>query len=108
MFSFRLGIKEIKMKKLLLTCTVASAGFLAIAGASYADISDAMKDSKYCIENSVDPICMGPESLAMRTKMMELNKEKALQTRLTYCEANKGDTDPICDDKMKNDATGFN
>ncbi len=49
------------MKKLLLACAVACAGFTAIAGASYADVSEQMKDPKYCIDNSMDVICMGPE-----------------------------------------------
>ena len=50
------------MKKLLLTCALASAGFLAIAGSSFADVNEAMKDSNYCRDNSMDVICMGPES----------------------------------------------
>ena len=108
MFSFRLGIKEMKMRKLLLTCTIASAGFLAFAGTSYADLNEALKESKYCTENSFDPACMGPESLAMRTNMMAMTKDKAMESRKTYCEANKGSNDPICEEKMMNDVTGYN
>ena len=107
MVSFRLGIKEIKMKKLLLACAVTSAGFLAIASASYADVSEQMKDSKYCVDNSNDIICMGPESMAMRAKMMEMTKEKAMESRSKYCQAGTGGTDPICDPKMMSDATGY-
>ena len=96
------------MKKLLITCAAASAGFLAIASASYADVSDTMKNSKYCIENAMDVICMGPESLAMRAKMMEMNKETAIANRTKYCEGGgTGGNDPICDEKMKNDTTGY-
>jgi hypothetical protein len=106
-FSFRLGKKEINMKKLLLACAVACAGFTAIAGTSYADVSEAMKNSKYCVDNSMDVICMGPEMMAMRTKMMEMNKEKAMEARTKYCEGGTGATDPICDPKMMKDATGY-
>ena len=95
------------MKKLLLACVVSCAGITAIAGASYADVSEAMKNSKYCVDNSMDVICMGPESLAMRAKMMEMTKEKAMEARTKYCEGGTGGTDPICDEKMKNDATGY-
>ena len=95
------------MKKLLLACVVSCAGITAIAGASYADVSEAMKNSKYCVDNSMDVICMGPESLAMRAKMMEMTKDKAMEARTKYCEGGTGGTDPICDEKMKNDATGY-
>ena len=95
------------MKRLLLTCAVASAGLLAIAGSSFAVVSEAMQNSKYCVDNSMDVICMGPESLAMRAKMMEMTKDKAMEARTKYCEGGTGGTDPICDEKMKNDATGY-
>ena len=95
------------MRKLLLSCAIASAGFLAITTASYADVSESMKNSKYCVDNSMDVICMGPESLAMRAKMMEMTKDKAMEARTKYCEGGTGGTDPICDEKMKNDATGY-
>jgi hypothetical protein len=95
------------MKKLLLTCVLASAGFLAIAGSSYADVSEAMKNSKYCVDNSMDVICMGPESQKMRADMMAMTKDKAMESRTKYCEGGTGGTDPICDEKMKNDATGY-
>ncbi len=107
MFSFRLGIKGNPMKKLLLACAVACAGFTAIASASYADVSEQMKDSKYCVDNSMDVICMGPESMAMRAKMMEMNKDTAMANRTKYCEGGQGGKDPICDPKMMNDATGY-
>ena len=99
--------KEIKMRKLFLTCAVTSAGFLAIAGAPFADVNEAMKDSQYCRENSMDVICMGPESQKMRADMMAMTKEKAMEARTKYCEGGTGATDPICDEKMKNDATGY-
>ena len=95
------------MKKLLLACVVSCAGITAIAGASYADVSEAMKNSKYCVDNSMDVICMGPESLAMRAKMMEMTKDKAMEARTKYCQGGTGGTDPICDEKMKSDATGY-
>ena len=94
------------MKKLLLACVVTYAGFTAIASSSYADTNEAMKDSKYCRESgSADPICMGPEMMAQRKKMMEMTKEKAMESRTKYCET-AGD-DPICDPKMMKDTTGF-
>jgi hypothetical protein len=95
------------MRKLLLTCSLASAGFLAIADTSYADVSEAMKNSKYCVDNSMDVICMGPESQKMRAAMMAMTKDKAMEARTKYCEGGTGATDPICDEKMKNDATGY-
>jgi hypothetical protein len=94
------------MKKLLLACAVACAGFTAIASSSYADINEAMKNSKYCNESgAADPICMGPEMMAQRTKMMEMTKEKAMENRSKYCES--ASSDPICDPKMMKDTTGY-
>ena len=95
------------MKKLFLACVVTCAGFTAIASASYADVSEQMKDSKYCVDNSMDVICMGPEMMATRTKMMEMTKDKALEARTKYCEGGTGATDPICYPKMMKDTTGF-
>jgi hypothetical protein len=95
------------MKKLLVGCVVACAGFTAIASVSYADVSPQMKDSKYCVDNSMDVICMGPEMMATRAKMMEMTKEKAMANRTKYCQGGQGGKDPICDPKMMNDATGY-
>lgn len=94
------------MKKLLLAGVVAFAGVTAIASPSFADVSEAMKNSKYCVDNSMDVICMGPEMQATRMKMMEMNKDKAMETRTKYC-GDGNATDPICDPKMMNDATGY-
>ena len=55
----------------------------------------------------MDVICMGPESMAMRAKMMEMNKDMAMANRTKYCEGGQGGKDPICDPKMMNDATGY-
>ena len=96
------------MKKLLLACVVTIAGFAAIGSASYADINENMKASKYCEANGDDPLCMGPESMAMRAKMMEMTKDKAMANRSKYCESADAATDPICDPKMMKDETGFN
>jgi hypothetical protein len=81
-----------------------------MGSASYADMNENMKDSKYCTEggNSGDPLCMGPETMAMRTKMMEMTKDKAMANRSKYCENSEGEKDPICDPKMMKDETGFN
>ena len=95
------------MKKLLLACVVTGAGFMALASASSADTNAMMKDSKYCRDNSMDVICMGPEMTAMRTKMMAMTKEKAMENRSMYCRNGQGGKDPICDPKMMNDATGY-
>ena len=94
------------MKKLLLACVVTSAGFTAIASASYADTNPKMKESKYCREMSQDTICMGPEMMAMRAKMMAMTKEKAMESRTMYCRDGQA-MDPICDSKMMNDTTGY-
>jgi hypothetical protein len=96
------------MKKLLLACVVTCAGFSALASASYADTNEQMKNSKYCETNGSDPLCMGPESMAMRAKMMEMTKDNAIATRSKYCADYSGaDKDPICDPKMMNDTTGY-
>lgn len=95
------------MKKLLLTSVVALAGFIAIGSASYADVNAQMKNSKYCTDYSDDVICMGPEMMAMRAKMMEMTKEKAMENRSKYCTDHASDNDPICDPKMMGDATGY-
>ena len=92
------------MTKLLLTCVVTFVGFTT---QSYADVNDKMKDSQYCMDNSYDVICMGPEMTATRTKMMEMNKEKAMENRSKYCRDHADAKDPICDPKMMNDATGY-
>lgn len=94
------------MKKLLLASVIACAGITTIAGASFADVSEAMKNSKYCVDNSMDVICMGPEMQATRMKMMEMNKEKAMEARTKYC-GDGNATDPICDPKAMSDATGY-
>jgi hypothetical protein len=95
------------MKKLLLAWVVTCVGFSATVSASYADINEQMKNSKYCESNSADPLCMGPESMAMRTKILEMTKEKTMASRTKYCEENATAQDPICDPKMINDTTGY-
>lgn len=95
------------MKKLLLTCVVTGAGFMALASASYADTNEMMKDSKYCRDYSEDVICMGPEMMAMRAKVMAMTKEKAMEARTKYCRDNATAGDPVCDAKMMNDTTGY-
>jgi hypothetical protein len=94
------------MKKLLLTCLVAGAGFMAISSASYADINPAMKDSQYCRDYSLDVICMGPQMRAMRAAMMAMTKAKAMESRSRYCRDGQA-MDPICNPKMMNDTSGY-
>jgi hypothetical protein len=96
------------MKKLLLACVVMCAGFSAIGSASYADVNEQMKNSKYCETNGSDPLCMGPETLATRTSILQMTKDKTMETRSKYCENKDGESDPICDPKMMKDETGFN
>jgi hypothetical protein len=96
------------MKKLLLACVVTIVGFAAIGSASFADINENMKNSKYCETNGDDPLCMGPEMMATRTKIMQMTKEKAMENRSKYCENKEGEKDPICDPKMMKDESGFN
>lgn len=101
------ALKGNNMKKLLLASALTLAGFAAIASGSYADISEQMKNSKYCESNTADVLCMGPESIAMRTAMLSMSKEKAVESRTKYCEENTGANDPICDEKVINDTTGY-
>jgi hypothetical protein len=98
------------MKKLLLACVVTVAGFAAMGSASFADINENMKDSKYCTEggNSGDPLCMGPEMTATRANILSMTKEKTLENRSKYCENKEGEKDLICDPKTMKDETGFN
>jgi hypothetical protein len=95
------------MKKLLVSFAVASAAFAAIVAASHADTNPHMLESKYCRDMIADPICMGPEMLAMRAKIMAMTKEKAMESRSRYCRDTAVGKDPICDPKMMTDTTGF-
>jgi hypothetical protein len=93
------------MIKTALLATVLSLAFVVPANA---DINPNMKNSKYCESNSSDVLCMGPESMAMRAKMMEMTKDKAIETRSKYCaDYSSPDKDPICDPKMMEDTTGY-
>ena len=80
---------------------------LAFVMPANADINETMKNSKYCESNSSDVLCMGPESMAMRAKMLEMTKEKALENRSKYCQESANATDPICEPKMMTDTTGY-
>jgi hypothetical protein len=100
-------LRENKMKKLLLACAFTLAGVSAMAGTTYADVNDSMKNSKYCESAANDPLCMGPESMAQRTAMMDMTKDKAMAARSKYCQENANSADPICDPKMMNDTTGY-
>lgn len=95
------------MKKLFFACMVTVAGVSGLVSASYADTNEKMKDSKYCMSNGSDPICMGPEMMAQRAKMMEMTKDKAMETRTKYCTDTANGKDPICDPKMMKDTTGY-
>ncbi len=95
------------MKKLVIACMFTCAGLAGLVSASYGDTNDKMKDSKYCMSNGADPICMGPEMMAQRAKMMEMTKDKAMESRTKYCTDSGNGKDPICDPKMMNDTTGY-
>ncbi len=95
-----------KSPRLFLTI-IACAGMMTAASVSYADVNEKMKESKYCESNPGDPVCMGPESLKMRTSIMEMTKDKAMESRTKFCTDNASGKDPICDEAMKNDSTGF-
>lgn len=92
---------------MLKSALLASVLGLAFITPASADLSDQMKNSKYCRNNSSDVICMGPESQKMRSDMMAMTKEKAMENRTKYCQDGAGGTDPICDPKMMTDATGY-
>jgi hypothetical protein len=95
------------MKTMIIASAVTLAGICAIASGSYADINEQMKNSKYCETNTADVLCMGPESQAMRTAMLAMTKDKAIETRTKYCQENAGTDDPICDPKTMNDTAGY-
>ena len=92
------------MKKLLLACVVTVMGLSATVGTSDAA---APKESKYCMDNKYDLLCMTPEMLEMLTKMMAMTKDKVMENRTNYCKDNGNSADPICDPKMMNDTTGY-
>lgn len=93
------------MKKLLFACAITCVGFSGLVSASYADTNEKMKDSKYCMTNGSDPICMGPEMMKMRMEMMKMTKKGAMKNRAKFCMTN-GD-DPVCDPKMMHSSMGF-
>ena len=80
---------------------------LSTSTIAFADSNEKTKDSKYCMSNGSDPLCMGPEMLAQRTKMMEMTKDKAMESRTAYCRDHADEKDPICDPKMMSDTTGY-
>ena len=92
------------MKKILLACAVTLAGLSASASGSMAAT---MINSKYCIDNSFDPVCMSAEMMDMRMKMMAMTKEKAMANRTNFCQNKANSSDPVCDPKMMNDTTGY-
>jgi hypothetical protein len=95
------------MKKILMAGAFTLAGLVATGGIAHADYSEAMKDSKYCRNNSYDVLCMGPESLEMRTQMMGMTKEKAMESRTKYCTEDGNSSDPICNKDTMNNTTGY-
>ena len=92
------------MNKLTLTC------LLALTAASFS-VAPAMadqkiRDSKYCMSETMDPVCMDDKMLEMRKQMMKYNKEMATGNRSKYCkESGKGD--PICGDAFVNNNFGY-
>ncbi len=90
------------MKKLLLACVVTLIGLSATVGTSSAA---GMGDSKYCMSNGYDPICMSPKMFKMRAQMMKMTKEVVMKNRSKYCMTNSND--PICSPKMMSSTKGF-
>ncbi|PZF76756.1 hypothetical protein DK847_09785 [Aestuariivirga litoralis] len=95
------------MKKLLASLALTCAAVTAIASASHADTNPALANSQYCRDYAEDVICMGPEMMAMRAKIMAMTKEKAMELRSAYCRNKAVTGDPICDPKMMTDTTGY-
>jgi hypothetical protein len=92
------------MNKLSLTCLLAlTAASLSVAPAM-ADQN--ARDSKYCMSETMDPVCMDDKMLEMRKQMIKYNKEMATGNRSKYCkESGKGD--PICGDAFINNNFGY-
>lgn len=95
------------MKKLLGSLAVACLAFTALASVAHADTNPNMLNSMYCRDYPEDVICMGPEMMAMRAKMMAMTKEKAMELRSNYCRSKTVADDPICEPKMMTDTTGY-
>ena len=84
------------MKKLLLACVVTFAGFSATAGTSYAGASDAMQNSKYCRDYTVDPICWGPNTTETQPIKIATTRNIAAASQTRYCRDSASANDPIC------------
>jgi predicted lipoprotein with Yx(FWY)xxD motif len=88
------------MKKLLLACVVTFAGFSATAGTSYAGTSDAMQNSKYCRDYTVDPICWGPNTTETQPIKIATTRNIAAASQTRYCRDSASANDPVCQSKV--------
>lgn len=80
---------------------------LALANGAYAGLNETTKNSSYCESNSFDPLYLGTESMQMRTQKLAMTKERAFESRTSYCWEGANANDPICDPKMMNDTTKY-
>jgi hypothetical protein len=93
-----------KMKILNIACLIGLAtATLSLTPAYSANIAS---NSKYCMSNGYDPICMSPKMLKMRMEMMSMTKAKAMSGRTKYCR-NATYADPICKKQMMNSTLGY-
>jgi hypothetical protein len=93
-----------KMKILNIACLIGLAtATLSLTPAYSANMAS---NSKYCMSNGYDPICMSPKMLKMRMAMMSMTKAKAMSGRTKYCR-NATYADPICKKQMMNSTLGY-
>ena len=93
------------MRNLLLALTISVVSLGSFGIAAHAD--DAMKNGKYCMTNTSDPLCMDDKMFKMREEMMKMKKEDVMASRTKYCEEHASDNDPICTKEMMESTKGF-
>jgi hypothetical protein len=84
---------EQKMKSTILTILLATSVTLAVSSIANAEGFD-RANSKYCQENSFDPLCMDEKMVDMRKKMMSMDQKGIMENRSKYCRDNT--TDSAC------------
>ncbi len=92
------------MKKIIFACLIGMASTTAIVGSASAMHMNG--HTKYCRNNAMDPICMSPKMLKMRSEMMHMTKARALSGRSKYCR-NATFNDPICKKQQMNSTLGY-
>jgi hypothetical protein len=78
------------------SATVITSGTVNAAGFDRAN-------SKYCRNNTFDPLCMDEKMMDMRSKIMKMDQKAMMENRSKYCENNASDS-ACAPDVMKSEA----